>query len=328
MKMFENLSPRKKLFQQIISIVLIFGAALCIFQPEYHALRVFTRYAPQITIGYWLLGLLFLAVQNARLTMLSFICCGFLCLFLKGVSDSNIAKTPQNNSLHLSVAQINISLSNSDHAETLDAIKKTGADVLSLQEIDFEWSLRLKDSLSILYPFNCRVNKSDLYGLEIFSKYPFATCDTFYSENTPNLIVSFKKTPSSRPFYVVSTYVSPPIFSSAYRLMQKQLSSLAERIRSIHDPLITIGDYNIEASSWEVQQFRQNAKLLNSRRGFRPSRRDGSFDLTEVPTDHILFTPDLECTYFETIVGAKAEHIGILGVFQLNNSLPNVEKKN
>jgi hypothetical protein len=78
MKMFENLSPRKKLFQQIISVLLILGAALCIYQPEYHALRVFTRYAPQITIGYWLLGLFFLAIYNARLTMLSFICCGFL----------------------------------------------------------------------------------------------------------------------------------------------------------------------------------------------------------------------------------------------------------
>lgn len=328
MEMFEILTPKKELFQRIISGILIFGAILCIYQPEYHALRVFTRYAPQITIGYWLLGLSFLALKNARLTMVSFICCGFLCLFLKGVSDSNVEKTPQSNSVHLSIAQINISLSNSNNTETLESIKKTGADVLSLQEVDFEWSHRLKDSLSFLYPFSCRVNKSDLYGIELFSKYPFTTCDTFYSENIPNLIVSLKKLPLSPPFYVVSTYVMPPLFSSAYQLMQKQMNIIAEHIKTVKYPLIAVGDYNIEASSWEVQQFRQKAGLLNSRRGFRPSRKDGSFDLTEVPTDHILFTPHLECTYFETIIGAENEHIGILGKFQINNSLTNVEKKN
>jgi len=327
-EMFENLTYKKKLFQRIVGAILISGAILCIYQPEYHALRVFTRYAPQFTIGYWVLGLAFLALKNARLTMLSFICCGFLCLFLKGMSDSKVQKSPQTNTLNISVAQINISLSNGNYSETLESIKKTGADVLSLQEVDFDWSHRLKDSLSGVYPYSCRIERADIYGIELFSKYPFASCDTFYSQDIPNLIISLKKTPASRPIYIVSTYVAPPIFSSAYRLMQQQMHIIAERVKAITDPLLTVGDYNIEASSWEVQQFRQEAGLLNSRRGFRPSRKDGTFDLTEVPTDHIFFTPQLECIYFETIVGKKNEHLGIFGTFQLSNSLTNAQKKN
>ena len=269
MEMFENLSPQKKLIQRIISVILVFVAVLCIYQPEFHALRVFTRFAPQITIGYWLLGLFFLTLKQARLTMVSFICCGFLCLFLKGVSDSNVEKTPQTNATNLSIGQINISQSNSTYSETLESIKKTNADVLSIQEVDFEWSGRLKDSLSTLYPFNCRVSKPDLYGTELFSKFPFASCDTFFSEEIPNLIVSLKKTPTSRPFYVISTYVMPPLFSSAYKMMQNQLNTIAKRIKTIKDPLIAVGDYNIESSSFEIQQFRQEAGLFNSRRGFR-----------------------------------------------------------
>ena len=327
MEMFENLTHKKRLFQRIIGSIMIFGAILCIYQPEYHALRVFTRYAPQITMGYWLLGLAFLVLKHARLTMLSFICCGFLCLFLKGMSDSKVEKSPQTNAQHISVAQINISLSNGNYSETLESIRKTAADVLSLQEVDFEWSHRLKDSLSNLYPFSCRVQRADIYGLELFSKYPFATCDTFYSEEIPNLIISLKQTPTSHPIYVVSTYVAPPLFTSAYQLMQKQMHIIAEHVQCITDPLITMGDYNMEASSWEVQQFRREAGLLNSRRGFSPSRKDGHFDLTEVPTDHIFFTPQLECIYFETIIGKKDEHLGISGTFQLSNTLSNVEKK-
>ena len=75
MEMFENLTYKQTLLQRAIGAVLIMGALLCIFQPEYHSLRVFTRFAPQITMGYWLLGLGFLAIKQARLTMLSFICC-------------------------------------------------------------------------------------------------------------------------------------------------------------------------------------------------------------------------------------------------------------
>lgn len=324
--MFENLTLKKKLFQRIISAFLIFAALLCIVQPEYHVLRVFTRYAPQITIGYWGLGLVFLVTKNARLTMVSFVCCGFLCLFLKGVSDSKVDKPRQTTALHISIAQINISLSNSSYSETLESIRKSGADVLSLQEVDFDWNKRLKDSLSILYPFSCRVEKSDLYGIELFSKYPFVSCDTFYSGDIPNLMISLKKSPTSAPIYIVSTYVMPPLFSSAYHLMQKQMEIIAEHVVKVKDPLVTVGDYNIETSSWEVQKFRESAGLLNSRRGFRPSRKDGGFDLTEVPTDHIFFTPHFECIYFETIVGAKSEHLGIIGKFQLTNTLSDVEK--
>ena len=326
--MFEYHSNKKKLFQRVVGFVLIVGALLCIIQPEYHTLRVFTRYAPQITISYWLLGLGFLAIKNARLTMVSFICCGFLCLFLKGMSDSKFEKPLQTTALNISVAQINLSLSNGSYEETFETIKKTATDVLSLQEVNFEWSRRLKDSLSSIYPFSCRVERADVYGIELYSKYPFATCDTFYSEDIPNLIISLKKSPTSRPIYIVSTYVAPPLFSVAYQMMQKQMHIIAEHVKCITDPLITVGDYNIEASSWEVQQFRQEAGLLNSRRGFRPSRTDGKFDLTEVPTDHIFFTPHLECIYFETIIGKQNEHLGISGTFQLSNTWTNVEKKN
>ncbi|MBL7818706.1 MAG: endonuclease/exonuclease/phosphatase family protein [Saprospiraceae bacterium] len=326
--MFERLTPQKQLFQRVASAVLIVGALLCIYQPENHLLRGFTRYAAQITVAYWFLGLLFLVLKNARLTMVSFICCGFLCLFLKGMSDSKVAKPQVAHALQISVAQINISLSNSKYAETIDAIKKTHADVLSLQEVDLEWSNRLKDSLSVIYPYRCRVDKVDLYGIEIYSKYPFASSDTFYTaiNNMPNLVVSLKKTASSRPIFVVSTYFMPPLFTSAYFTMQQQMKTLADYIHAIKDPLLTVGDYNIESSSWEIQQFRQQAGLLNSRRGFRPTRADGQFDLTEVPTDHIFFTPHLECNYFETIVGAKNEHLGILGSFQLTNLLTDAEK--
>ena len=327
MEMFENLTYKQTLLQRVIGAVLILGALLCIFQPEYHSLRVFTRFAPQITIVYWLLGLGFLAIKQARLTMVSFICCGFLCLFLKGVSNSKVEKLQQTNALHISVAQINISLSSSSYSETLESMKKTGADVLSIQEVDFEWSRRLKDSLSSLYPYSCRVERADVYGIELFSKYPFATCDTFYSEDIPNLVISLKKTPSSRPFYILSTYVAPPLFTSAYHVMQKQMHIIAEHVKCITDPLITVGDYNIESSSWEMRQFKQEAGLLASRRGFIPTRKDGHFDLTEVPTDYILFTPQLECIYFESIIGKKDEHLGISGTYQLSNTLTNVQKK-
>ncbi len=328
MDMFEILTPKKKLFQRIVSSLLIFGAFLCIYQPDNHYLRFFARFAPQFTLGYFLLGLIFLTTKNSRLTMVSFICCGFLCLFLKGQSDSKMNNPEQTNTLQIKIAQVNISFSNSNYNQTIESIKKTNADVLSLQEVDFDWSRKLKDSLSTLYPYKCRAEKSDLFGIELYSKFPFATCDTFYSENIPNLIISLKKNASSPPFHIISTYIAPSLFQSAGQAGQRQMDTIASHIQKISGPLIAVGDYNIEGSAWEIQEYRLKAGLLNSRRGFRPSRADGRFDLTEVPTDHIFFTPHLECIYFETIIGAKKERLGILGTFQLSNTVSNVEKKN
>jgi endonuclease/exonuclease/phosphatase (EEP) superfamily protein YafD len=317
MELFEPLKPHQVWIQRLIGFVFAAGALLCYVQPNSHFIKSWVKFAPQLAIIYWLAGILFLVLKQPRLTMISFVCCGFLCLFLKNTTSDEDVSLKKNNVPSLRIAQINIAASNSDVYPTLQTIRALEADVISLQEVNLDWHKTLKDSLRKTHPYSCRVEGADLLATEFYTRLPIIRCDTFYSHDLPNLHINLKTTALSAPIHIVSSYIQPPSFSSAYDKMQAQLSGIAQRVRQVNAPTITVGDYNIEASSFEIQNFRQEAGLLISRRGFRPYRPDGKFDISEVPTDHIFFTPHLQCIGFEVVIGAHSERIGITGTYQL-----------
>jgi endonuclease/exonuclease/phosphatase (EEP) superfamily protein YafD len=310
-------SIRLQLLTQAASLLLIVGAVLCVYTPDNIVFKNWAAYAAQITMGYWLLGLLFLALKQPRLTMISFVCCAFLCIYLKSATNPALQMPTKTGEPTLKVAQFNLSAyTGSDYSSYLNVLRKTNADIISVQEVDRNWAHVLEDSLRNMYPHQCGYLSSNLYSLKVLSKHSFAICDTLFCDKVPSLILGFKNKPKDKPVYIISTFIEPPVFSSAYKRLQKQMDTIAFKIKSIYAPVITVGDYNIAASTNEIQQFRQMANLNDSRRGYRPSRADGHFSLLDVPTDHIFYTNHFNCIDFQTISGVESERLGILGVYQ------------
>jgi endonuclease/exonuclease/phosphatase (EEP) superfamily protein YafD len=166
---------------------------------------------------------------------------------------------------------------------------------------------------------------SGLYGIAILSKYPFVNCDTLYIAGIPNIVVCLKSRAPETKIYIVDSYITPPLFTSAYETMQKQLAGISQYVSNLKYPVITLGDYNMEGTSSVIQDFREKAHLNDSRRGFRPVRNDGHISLFEVPMDHIFYSNHLNCIDFQTISGTAYERMGILGTYQINpDSLFNV----
>jgi endonuclease/exonuclease/phosphatase (EEP) superfamily protein YafD len=304
-----------KLLTSAVSLLLIVGAVLCVFTPNNILLKNWASYAAQITMGYWVLGLLFLALRQPRLTMYSFVCCAFLCIYLKSATNPALQLPTKTGEPTLKVAQFNLSAHTGDYSSFLNILRKTSADIISIQEVTPDWSHVLEDSLK-MYPHQCSYQSLDIYSLKVLSKHSFAICDTLFCDNVPSLILGFKNKPKDKPVYIISTYIAPPLFTSAYKRLQKQLDTIAFKIKTINAPVITVGDYNIAASTNEIQQFRQMANLNDSRRGYRPSRADGHFSLLDVPTDHIFYTNHFNCIDFQTISGVESERLGIMGVYQ------------
>ena len=318
MDIFESKTVRVNMLTSLTSIVLILGVFFCIYTPNYMFFKWWSQYASQITIAYWILGLLFLAFKSPRLTLIAFISCAFLCLYLKNTTNPALAPPKVTSEPIMKIAQFNLTATNSNYDETIDAIKKAGADIISIQEVSPDWNKVLKDSLSTSYPYNCQIAGLDIYSMKLYSKYAFATCDTLYCDNVPNLILGFNTQYSSRKIYIIASYIAPPIFSSAYQKLQHQLDTLATHIKRLNCPVITVGDYNIHGSAFEIQQFRHLANLKDSRRGYRPDRSNGYISLLEVPTDHIFYTAEMTCIEFITISGPHEERLGIEGSYQFN----------
>jgi endonuclease/exonuclease/phosphatase (EEP) superfamily protein YafD len=309
---------RLQLLTNAASLLLIVGAVLCVYTPNNILLKGWAAYSSQITMGYWLLGLFFLTLRLPRLTMASFICCAFLCIHLKSTTNPALQMPTKTGEPTLKVAQFNLSAHSGSFSSFLNVLRKTNADIVSIQDIGPGWVDVLEDSLQIMYPHQCSYESTSLYSLKVLSKYSFAICDTLFCDNIPNLILGFKDRTraKSKPVYLISTYIAPPLFNSAFKQLQKQLDTIAFKIKSINAPTITVGDYNVPASANEVQQFRQMANLNDSRRGYRPSRADGHFSLLDVPTDHIFYTNHFNCIDFQTISGVESERLGIMGVYQ------------
>ena len=307
--------------------MLILGVVFCIITPNFFVFTWWSRYAMQITIAYWVIGLLFLSLKNIRLTLVAFICSAFLCLHLRNTTNSALEAPAKTNEPIISIAHFNLSSGTGSPEATISVIKKTNVDIISLQEVSREWEQLLMDSISCDYPYSCQVATLDLHSSKLYSKFRFVSCDTFYAQGVPNLVIGFPNMYNDGKLYVISSYIEPPLFEQAYLKMKSQLDTIAYHVNRLKSPVITVGDYNIHAFSYEIQQFRKEACLQDSRRGYRPTRNDGRIALLEVPIDHMFHSNHFSCVEFQTISGSQTERIGIKGLYQFNKDSMMVSKK-
>jgi endonuclease/exonuclease/phosphatase (EEP) superfamily protein YafD len=316
--------------ERIIAGVLVVGALLCIYQPEYHIIKSCTKYAPQIAIAYWLLGLIFLSLRSTKLTLVAFISCGFMCIFLRSTGDTAQVKPTKTNEPMVKIAQFNLAaVNNGNYNELIGQIIKTDADVVSLQEVPIPLQQWLEDTLKNIYIHPSRSAAADFRGILLLSKHPFISNDIIKSDDIPNLSISIRTKNSSRKLFVICMYLAQPFGRSGYKIFRNQLDTVANYAKTLGEPYITVGDFNMEGSSYEIQQFRRATGIGDSRRGFQPMRQDGSLSLTEIPTDHIFYTPHFQCIDFQTICDSSRTHLGIVGTyqFQIDSISSNVSRK-
>jgi endonuclease/exonuclease/phosphatase (EEP) superfamily protein YafD len=322
---FANFAPmdilhfkQSTIWTKLITIMLIIGVFFCIITPNFTIFKWWSRYAMQITIAYWVLGLAFLFLKHIRLTLVAFICTVFLCLHLRNTTNTALELPVKTNEPIISIAHFNLSSGTGTNQQTISAIKKINVDIVSLQEVTPEWEQLLQDSILCDYPYTCQVATLDFHSSKFYSKFKFASCDTFYAQGVPNLVIGFPNMYNGGQLYIISSYIEPPLFEQAYLKMKTQLDTIASHVKRLKSPVITLGDYNIHAFSYEIQEFRKEASLQDSRRGYRPTRNDGRIALLEVPIDHIFYSNHFSCVEFQTISGSQTERLGIKGLYQFN----------
>jgi endonuclease/exonuclease/phosphatase (EEP) superfamily protein YafD len=323
MKSLDEVSSQFNLkfyFKKLLILAIVVGAGLAIYTPNYAVFNAWARFAPQVALGYLLLGMVWLITKQTQLMLTTLLSCAFLCIYLRNASNSALELPKKTNEPILKLGNFNANQANGDFLNFLASIKKQKLDILSLQEITPDWQRTLTDSLKKEFPYYCFASNPSLQSLALFSRYPFKNCDTIYSENTPSLRFTFSSNYLGRQgrFHILASYIQPPYFKKAYEQLQNQLTSVAKVVQESQEPSITLGEYSIHASAYEIQQFRHIAALQDSRRGFRPDRSDGSISLFDTPTDHIFFTPHFNCIDFQTISGVQAERLGIVGTYQIN----------
>ncbi len=295
----------KKQIQYFLMVLMIMGVALCFFTPHLRFLHLFTRYTVLLLLLYFLAGIAFLMLQQQRLLFTALGCCAALCIFLKGSGGPGLKRPKPTKDPLVTVAHVNMSSGQEDYRSAIAAILRSGADVISLQELSPDWHAMVRDSLVQIYPYHCVSIGSGIYGLGLFSKKRIIDCDTFYCDGIPNLDIALEL--QHRKIHIVSSYVSPPLWSGAYRLVQQQLDSIVAHTRNIRVPVITLGDYNIEPWSREIREFKAAISMADSRLWYPP----------DTPLNHIFYSTAFKCVAFDDLLSDSGQSLGIIGTYQL-----------
>ena len=303
---------RNILLQNFIVLLLLAIAVVPIFSIKVPFLQRSVDFYVQLMLGYLFLGLLFLIIGKRRLLFTSFICCGMLCLFLKQSSNINLI-LPESSQEEVTIAHFNTSSATTGYSSLLDAVLKSEADIVSFQEVTPDWDTYLSENLAETYPYNARNVRIDPYGMEIFSKMPIHSYDTFHYEEIPHQMVNISISENEK-INIISAHVLPPLGKRLNERAKMHLQTIANKISSTSTPSIVLGDFNLVYWSNEIVNFREQASLENS-------RRDISQNLLNVPYDHIFFSDKLECTSFGDISDTISNHLGIVGTYQVKTKV-------
>ena len=257
--------------------------------------------------------------NKPKLTFTSFASCAALCLFLKENSHDQLRYPIETRQPKVKIAHFNTINIEPDYEKTLKTFQAIDADIVSVQNLSYDWYVFLEDQMTEMYPFHMAIPSLGNDGIGVYSKYPFSSIDTFQCGKMPNIVGSVTVN-GAEDFYFISSLTSPSNTSAQAKQVEEHLKMIRQECLAMNSPLIIFGEYHLAPWSDGIQGFRETCKLQDARAGFSTTYPHGYLDLFEIPTDHIFFSEDFKCIGFHTISGETSKHIGIVGSFQYMTS--------
>jgi len=298
--------------------LIILVTALCVFTPSILFFRQLTAYTLHIMLGFMVLGFTAFLFRQERLMIISLGCCCILCLHLKNSANKQMRLAAVTTNPSLKISHISLGNAENDYDLVIEYLLQLDADFISFQELTPDWSSQLSDKLSTAYPYKTTLTRMDQYCLGFFSKIDFSSLDTIYFQQVPNLVAAIKLG-NDQICDVISCQVIPPVNQTAFTTISKHFNFLTGYMKSLDGHMIVLGDLHLPPWSSEIQQFKVEGNLQDSRRDTNPRNIDGSLSLPRIPVEHIFYGDKFECTSFSELGNSVIGRIGITGMYQIHD---------
>ena len=229
---------------------------------------------------------------------------------------------------HFTVLTYNVNWGSPRPNLAADIIRKSGADIVCLQETTPEWAQFLRQSLRDQYSFaefrDSRLRTGG--GLGFLSKVSAHEVAYIPSETGwfDGWIMAFET--SSGPVQVLNVHLRPPVsdsgsWVSGYLTTRDDRLAEIERFfekRDSQRPTLVVGDFNDGENSRAVEWLKKN-KLLNALPEFDHYTRTWEWK-TSVGTlsrrmDHILYSTNLHCCSAQVLHAGASDHFPVQAVF-------------
>ena len=300
----------------ILKMLMLVGVLVIVLPKRYLFASATADYANQILFLYFLLAFVFLIFRQPRMMFFAFAGAGVLSLFLKYSSNPEISAPPVEKDFPVvNIAQFNLSnMESVDRA--LGIIDSCEADVISLQEVTPLWDSLLRMTLKENYPFQFIHVDMGIDGMAVFSKFPLKSVDTLRYHQTVSIMGRIDMDTLGNQLCFIGFHPKPPLNQLLRNQLVEQLDWIAGICDTVRCPLVTFGDYNLTPWSDEIQNFRRKAVLNDSRRGSLlgiPTNKESFFF---VPSEHIFYSNQLNCTGLQEIKNKNSMYLGVVAGFQ------------
>lgn len=275
------------LFQAGVFLAVI-GAVLGFLGSWHFLIDLFSHYRLIYSVAI-ALGLL-LAIAQKQRRLASVWAIGFLInavpvagLFLPSPAEPGPQAKP------LRVMFVNVLRKNQDKSLAVEGILAADADIVVAVEVDHLWGDAMKETLGARWPRYKVADRSDNFGIAIFSRIPLENVDVFESPGNyvPSLRAEF--TIGSKKCVIYGTHPFPPLSQFTHDGWQLHMADLARRIEAEKAPVIVVGDFNSTNWSANYRWFVAQTGLVDTQQGFGPQASwPTELPYLGIPIDHVL----------------------------------------
>ncbi|MGB0368455.1 MAG: endonuclease/exonuclease/phosphatase family protein [Flavobacteriales bacterium] len=247
------------------------------------------------------------------LTAASFISV-ILCAMLVAPHFSSIDKS---NDVDITIGQFNLYHHNPSPELALTQISELNADVISIQELNSDWSGLVDSIIRPNYPYSVEEPWSNCcYGTGLYSKYPLTSAEVKSHDGIP--VVYAEVNVGETIVRVISLHTFTPVFPNQTEERNRSLKAIAEFVMHEGNPSIVFGDFNIVPWEKTFQNFLQTGGLTEVACGFQATYPvDLGFPL--IPIDHINYTAEFEPTNCGSMSISGSDHKAIYASFKLKD---------
>lgn len=228
---------------------------------------------------------------------------------------------------HVQIASFNVDLKRFDDAPTVEAVGRTGAAIVVLQEVSAGWREALEARYASDYPHRAYEGEAS-GGLAILSKHPFADGGVIPGVDGWHPAWRVVVDAPTGPLQVLAVHLKPPY--SKREGISGYFDADAAHVREIRTfldacapdlPTIVLGDFN-ESVDGAAIEFLEDRGFRNVLPQFRPGQETwryarATYDQTIDTLDHILYTArELDPLNAYVRYDGNSDHLPVVALFE------------
>ena len=215
------------------------------------------------------------------------------------------------------IAQFNLYHHNPSPEKAINQIIKLNADVVSIQELNSNWSELVDSIIRPVYPYSLEEPwEGCCYGTGLYSKYPISEREVKSLESIPTAFAVVDV--NGTLIRLVSLHTFTPVFPNQTKERNQQLRAAAEFVKEEKMPSIVFGDFNIVPWETAFQDFLLAGNLKEVACGFQATY-PLDLGIPLIPIDHINYNAEIKPTNCGSISVPGSDHKAIFASFKIND---------